>query len=725
MTISVKHKFTSAKSDSADTSLVRPSNWNDEHNLTLASDTILGRDTAGTGAVEEITVSGGLEFTGSGGIQRSALTGDVTASAGSGTTTIANDAVTYAKMQNASTSDVVLGRASAGTGNIEEISCTAAGRALLDDADAAAQRTTLGAAASGAITGSGLTQTTSRILGRTTASTGAIEEISVGTGLTLSGGSISVTTNTYQPLDADLTAIAALSPALDNIIVGNGTAWIVESGATARSSLGAAGTGVTNTFTANQIVSVTDNTNAALRITQLGTGNALLVEDSTNPDATPTVVTADGTIVVGHTAALNTDNYAGTQITPKVQVQGINNETSTLSATAWAASTGGPQIALGKSRSATVGTNTIVQSGDTLGAVTFAGDDGTAIIIGASIVGESDGTPGTNDMPGRLVFSTTADGAQTVTERLRISSTGAFGISGANYGSANQVLISGGSAAAPSWSSGTFSGTSSGTNTGDQNIFQTIAVSGQSNVVADSTADTLTLAAGTNIAITTNATTDTITIATSGLGTAAIEGTGTSGATIPFCNGTNTWANTQTFNASSAIRVSGGTASTTGRVIIGDVSAGNNAATVGIETITTSTAARFHMSFKNGNGIVGSISTNASATAFNTSSDYRLKENIQPISNASHRVSLLNPVRFNWISDPGGPVVDGFIAHEVQSVVPEAITGQKDEVNPEDGKPLFQGIDQSKLVPLLAAALKEAIGEIANLKARVSALEGV
>ena len=631
MTISVKHKFTSAKSDSADTSLVRPSNWNDEHDLTLASDTILGRDTAGTGAVEEITVSGGLEFTGSGGIQRSALTGDVTASAGSGTTTIANDAVTYAKMQNASTSDVVLGRASAGTGNIEEIACTAAGRALLDDADAAAQRATLAAA----------------------------------------------------------------------------------------------GTGVTNTFTANQIVSVTDNTNAALRITQLGTGNALLVEDSTNPDATPTVVTADGTIVVGHTAALNTDNYAGTQITPKVQVQGINNETSTLSATAWAASTGGPQIALGKSRSATVGTNTIVQSGDTLGAVTFAGDDGTAIIIGASIVGESDGTPGTNDMPGRLVFSTTADGAQTATERLRISSTGAFGLSGANYGSANQVLVSGGSAAAPSWSSGTFSGTSSGTNTGDQFTFPTIAVSGQSSIVADSTADTLTLAAGTNIAITTNATTDTITIATSGLGTAAIEDTGTSGATIPFCNGTNTWANTQTFNDSSAIRVSGGTASTTGRVIIGDVSAGNNAATVGIETITTSTAARFHMSFKNGNGIVGSISTNASATAFNTSSDYRLKENIQPISNASHRVSLLNPVRFNWISDPGGPVVDGFIAHEVQSVVPEAITGQKDEVNPEDGKPLFQGIDQSKLVPLLAAALKEAIGEIANLKARVSALEGV
>jgi len=568
VTVSLKHAFTSNVADSGDATLVQPSNWNAEHNLTANANSLLGTVTAGS---------------------------------------------------------------------VTEISCTSAGRDLLDDADAAAQRATLAAA----------------------------------------------------------------------------------------------GTGVTNTFTANQIVSVTDNTNAALRITQLGTGNALLVEDSANPDATPTVITSNGTVVVGYTAALDIDNYSGTQITPKVQLQGVSNETATLSATAWANTSGGPQIALGKSRSATVGTNTIVQSGDTLGAVTFAGDDGTAIIIGASILGESDGTPGTNDMPGRLVFSTTADGAQTVTERLRIASTGAFGLSGANYGSANQVLISGGSAAAPSWSSGTFSGTSSGTNTGDQNIFQTIAVSGQSNVVADSTADTLTLVAGTNIALTTNATADSITIATSGLGTAATQNTGTSGATIPFCNGTNTWANAQTFSlggtfdaTTTAVRVSGGTPSSTGRVIVGGISAGNTTSTVGLETITASTALRYHVVFTNGNGVVGSISTNASATAYTTSSDYRLKENIEPISNASHRVSLLNPVRFNWISDPGGPVVDGFIAHEVQSVVPEAITGQKDEVNPEDGRPVFQGIDQSKLVPLLAAALKEAIGEIADLKARVSALEG-
>lgn len=108
------------------------------------TDRLLGRDTVAAGDVEELAVGGGLEFTGAGGIQRSALTGDVTATAGGNATTIANDAVTYAKIQNVSATDKVLGRSTAGAGDVEEIACTAAGRALLDDADAGTQRTTLG-----------------------------------------------------------------------------------------------------------------------------------------------------------------------------------------------------------------------------------------------------------------------------------------------------------------------------------------------------------------------------------------------------------------------------------------------------------------------------------------------------------------------------------------------------------------------------------------------------
>jgi hypothetical protein len=97
----------------------------------IATDVLIGRDSAGTGDPEALTVSGGLEFSGSGGIRRSALTGDVTAAAGSGTTTIANDAVTYAKMQNVSATDKVLGRSTASAGDVEEIPCTSGGRALI------------------------------------------------------------------------------------------------------------------------------------------------------------------------------------------------------------------------------------------------------------------------------------------------------------------------------------------------------------------------------------------------------------------------------------------------------------------------------------------------------------------------------------------------------------------------------------------------------------------
>ena len=125
--------------------------------------------------------------------------------------------------------------------------------------------------------------------------------------------------------------------------------------------------------------------------------------------------------------------------------------------------------------------------------------------------------------------------------------------------------------------------------------------------------------------------------------------------------------------------------------------------------------------FYSGSSIVGSITTNGSATAYNTSSDYRLKENVTAVTDGITRLQQLKPSRFNFIADPDR-TVDGFIAHEVQGVVPEAVTGTKDEVD-ENGDPVYQGIDQSKLVPLLTAALQEAIGEIESLKARVAALE--
>ena len=151
-------------------------------------------------------------------------------------------------------------------------------------------------------------------------------------------------------------------------------------------------------------------------------------------------------------------------------------------------------------------------------------------------------------------------------------------------------------------------------------------------------------------------------------------------------------------------------------------------------------------------GTVGRISITSSSTSYNTSSDYRLKTDAQPMTGASARVQALNPVNFEWIAD--GSRVDGFLAHEAATVVPESVTGTKDAMQDEeyevtaaieatyddDGTELtaavdavmgtrsvpdYQGIDQSKLVPLLTAALQEALTEITDLKARVIALEAV
>jgi hypothetical protein len=111
---------------------------------------------------------------------------------------------------------------------------------------------------------------------------------------------------------------------------------------------------------------------------------------------------------------------------------------------------------------------------------------------------------------------------------------------------------------------------------------------------------------------------------------------------------------------------------------------------------------------------VGSITSTGNGTAFNTSSDYRLKENVVEMTDALDRVSQLKPSRFNFIANPD-KTYDGFLAHEVQDIVPEAISGDKDEVD-EDGNEKYQGIDQSKLVPLLVGAIQELKKEIEILK---------
>ena len=133
-----------------------------------------------------------------------------------------------------------------------------------------------------------------------------------------------------------------------------------------------------------------------------------------------------------------------------------------------------------------------------------------------------------------------------------------------------------------------------------------------------------------------------------------------------------------------------------------------------VQSGRTGTGNQPAIEFFNGNGVVGSIYTGGTTTTYYTSSDYRLKENVNYDWDATTRLKQLKPARFNFKTDES-VTFDGFLAHEVSSIVPEAIGGEKDAVD-DDGNAIHQGIDQSKLVPLLVKTIQE-------LEARITELE--
>lgn len=312
-------------------------------------------------------------------------------------------------------------------------------------------------------------------------------------------------------------------------------------------------------------------------------------------------IDSSGRLLVGTSSV-----YSTGVADPKLQVVGTGPTDSAISVSRFRNDGGAANIALFKGRGS-AGNFTVINSGDSIGQIQFFGADGTKAVAAAQILCQSDGTPGADDMPGRLVFSTTADGAATPTERMRIDSSGNI------------------------------------------NIGTAIAVSPSSS-------------------------------SASGLGLTITE--------------------------------NGGIAAKTTQSV-GSVFFEQNILSYTSGTIT-------YQRFRVGGTIIGSISsTNGTSTAYNTSSDYRLKENVTAVTDGITRLQQLKPSRFNFKADPN-TVVDGFIAHEAQEVVPECVTGEKDAVD-DDGNPVYQGIDQSKLVPLLTAALQEAIGEIESLKARLTA----
>jgi hypothetical protein len=167
---------------------------------------------------------------------------------------------------------------------------------------------------------------------------------------------------------------------------------------------------------------------------------------------------------------------------------------------------------------------------------------------------------------------------------------------------------------------------------------------------------------------------------------------------------------TTTVDLSAVTSGTGTTVTSTGQLLLAHD--GNNMAYMNLTNYDGGTENFFV--FLSDASVKGSIGFNGSSTVYATSSDHRLKENVTADWDATTRLKQLNPVRFNFIGN-ADRTVDGFLAHEVQSVVPEAITGTHNEVD-DDGNAVYQGIDQSKLVPLLVKTIQE-------LEARITTLE--
>tara|TARA_R100001015_G_C4542309_1_gene106026 strand:- start:62 stop:769 length:708 start_codon:yes stop_codon:yes gene_type:complete len=163
---------------------------------------------------------------------------------------------------------------------------------------------------------------------------------------------------------------------------------------------------------------------------------------------------------------------------------------------------------------------------------------------------------------------------------------------------------------------------------------------------------------------------------------------------------------------------------------VGGATDNTNEWTMKLRQTANASATHYMIVFaKQNDTTVGSIQTDGSNTSFNTSSDYRLKENIVDLTDAIDRVKTLKPRKFNFKDNPS-KTQDGFVAHEVSNIVPEAVTGEKDanetytdDNGNEQTRISPQQLDQSKLVPLLTSALQEAITKIETLEARVKTLE--
>tara|TARA_Y100001937_G_scaffold112101_1_gene159386 strand:+ start:2228 stop:4090 length:1863 start_codon:yes stop_codon:yes gene_type:complete len=418
-------------------------------------------------------------------------------------------------------------------------------------------------------------------------------------------------------------------------------------------------------------------------------------------------IDASGRLLVGTTTSVSTLGLAA-----NIQQFGGDASASSLALRRGDNSAQGAFFVMSKSRNATDGSRTIVQNGDELGNIFFVADDGTDLTSsGAAIKCHIDGAVGANDTPARLSFWTCTDGNSSATEKMRLTNNGELVI-----GSTTASCFNGAGAV----HRGVVVGSTTNTNA-NSNHSAALTISNQ-----DGTANN-----------------------TSGIHFAREDNDGTPhfiGASVvaQFRETMNTGNYPRadlvflTSSANNNAPSEKMRLDASGDLMIGtdDEEPGRGDTNVGVSfrpdgRMFLSAGGTFSSINRNSDGVVlafarsgvdvGNISVAAAGnTAFNTTSDYRLKENAVIITDGIKRLKTLKPYKFNFKKEPE-KIFDGFFAHEV-TAVPNAVTGKKDEVD-NNNNPVYQSMDYGKITPLLTAALQEAIGKIEVLETKVAKLE--
>jgi hypothetical protein len=355
--------------------------------------------------------------------------------------------------------------------------------------------------------------------------------------------------------------------------------------------------------------------------------------------------------------------FADSNSTPILQLHSVTNlKDSEIGLFSFSNDVNGGVVTFAKSRAGADNSHALAASNDGLGALFFEGSDGSVFRRAAQMFVAIDGTPSSTSMPGRITFSTTPSESVTPAERMRIAANGNIGI--ANTSPSERLHVTGNIKA-------------SGFIDADTSF------RGQANDSASAPSY-------------------------------AWTGDTNSGMFRPAAN-----VVAFTTNGAERARITSSGVMLFGKTVDDTTSNGCVVAGNGYIYATRENDPVMVLRRKGSNGLlamfrrdagdVGSISVTTTATTYATSSDYRLKQNVEPMVGGLAKLAQLKPSTFEFKIEPNVRV-EGFLAHEVQAVVPQAVTGEK------DGEEM-QGLDMSKLVPVLVAAVQELSAKVAALEA--------